>query len=352
MSATSVLSSGRKNYIDFAKGVTILSVVIGHLVPYSGRLFRLIFAFHMPFFFLLQGFMQNEKLPGFTEFVIKKAKRLLVPTWIYRIVNNIAIPMILEGSVFSAKDILIKVFWNSTLEWFLPVLFWVNIGMYFYIYLRNKTDNDKVFALFSGILIAVLSLFSSLYLHNDTIYTPFKLGSGALAMAFSIIGYWIKKYDIVNVCSDAYNAVPRKYMRYAILAGILVIYAFLAKYNSTITVNLASNSVGNNAVAYFTVGSMMFILLIAIGKNVKNEYSCVLRWLYLCGRHSMLIYLGHMMIHKGITRAIQFLTNGQLDLQPMINLNPAWIMVFFIITMLLLTGICLVGETIKPHRVK
>ncbi|WP_270224197.1 acyltransferase family protein [Lactiplantibacillus pentosus] len=51
----------RIEWIDIAKGIAILAVVVGHtLGPYNGQLFgSLIFAFHMPIFFMLSGYLSS-----------------------------------------------------------------------------------------------------------------------------------------------------------------------------------------------------------------------------------------------------------------------------------------------------
>ena len=141
--------------------------------------------------------------------------------------------------------------------------------------------------------------------------------------------------------------IPRKHTRYAIFAGILGAYVVLVKYNSRINVNLAANATGNNAVTYFVTGIMMFVLLIVTGILLENKCRLILRWVCLCGRHSLLIYLGHMLINKGITASLLLLTNGQMNLVPMENLGPVWVLIFFVVTMLLLTGISLILESPK-----
>lgn len=45
----------RVTYVDFAKGVTILFVIIGHMSQISIILKYFIFSFHMPMFFLTSG---------------------------------------------------------------------------------------------------------------------------------------------------------------------------------------------------------------------------------------------------------------------------------------------------------
>ena len=73
-------------WIDFAKGVAIILVVLGHALKYGSDLWRFIFVFHMPFFFVMAGFLLNLNKWGgaenFKAFASKLFKRLLVPYYI------------------------------------------------------------------------------------------------------------------------------------------------------------------------------------------------------------------------------------------------------------------------------
>lgn len=66
-------------WVDSAKGLGVLLVIIGHLLYSSDIPFlnRWIYSFHMPLFFFLAGFLQKKHLHD--DFVFRKAKRLLVP---------------------------------------------------------------------------------------------------------------------------------------------------------------------------------------------------------------------------------------------------------------------------------
>ena len=65
----------RLDYIDVAKGLGIVLVVIGHIWPGTLKLF--IFCFHMPLFFVLSGFLFKPSAPG--AYLSRKAVHLLVP---------------------------------------------------------------------------------------------------------------------------------------------------------------------------------------------------------------------------------------------------------------------------------
>ena len=83
-------STERLQWIDTAKGIGIFLVVLGHAIrpgmiaiPWCDFLFRLIYAFHMPLFFLLSGYTfalsyaKHLNAPG--RYTLKRTKTLLVP---------------------------------------------------------------------------------------------------------------------------------------------------------------------------------------------------------------------------------------------------------------------------------
>lgn len=79
----------RLDFIDYAKGIAILLVVIGHLLQYNfvgtpaKELFDVIYSFHMPLFMFLSGYVASltidKQLTDKGLFVKKKAFSLLVP---------------------------------------------------------------------------------------------------------------------------------------------------------------------------------------------------------------------------------------------------------------------------------
>ena len=69
----------RKTYVDFAKCIAILFVLMNHIgltIPYVSNFGGM---FYVPIFFVLAGFTYHAKEESYICFVRKKAKRLLVP---------------------------------------------------------------------------------------------------------------------------------------------------------------------------------------------------------------------------------------------------------------------------------
>ena len=77
--------TNRINAIDVAKGIGILCIVLGHIVPNS-YVARWLYAFHVPLFFLLSGFTYSLKEDK-KAFYLNKAKRLLLPYLIFAVIS-------------------------------------------------------------------------------------------------------------------------------------------------------------------------------------------------------------------------------------------------------------------------
>lgn len=79
----------RLDYVDVAKGLGIFIVVIGHCLTYAGlwstRLFWYIYAFHMPFWFVISGFLYKRKDPS--SYITNKVVSLIVPYIAYFSLN-------------------------------------------------------------------------------------------------------------------------------------------------------------------------------------------------------------------------------------------------------------------------
>ena len=71
------MGSKRLDWIDIAKGIAIILVIVGRTVPNPSPLRHAIFSFHMPVFFILAGYTFRSK--PWRELVSGSVLRLLVP---------------------------------------------------------------------------------------------------------------------------------------------------------------------------------------------------------------------------------------------------------------------------------
>lgn len=118
------------DYIDTAKGIGILSVLIGHIFPRQNVDF--IYLFHMPLFFFISGFLLSPQPT--TSFLTKKTKALIIPyisfVLIIIFLNTVLSAILGDFTIFDVAKSLIKSVYGGALlkgdlgaYWFITVLF-------------------------------------------------------------------------------------------------------------------------------------------------------------------------------------------------------------------------------------
>ena len=273
----------RYEYIDIAKGIGILLVVWAHILL-TGASHRVIYAFHMPLFFLISGMLfRRDKYKSFFDFLQRRAKRLLVPFVIYSIVTWTiwaVFRFIKHDNVVSYWDPLLQtviakgsgayMVHNSAL-WFIPCLFATEI-MYFAF---SKWKDIAKLAISVG---CVATSFILGYFFSDSWWflLPWNFDAAMIAVLFYCIGNIfssrISNSDILDFC--------RTHVRSSI---IVLIALSLLLYWSAMTFgecSMGSSSYQCNGIIFIAralIGITVCILLsIFIGflsmKNILKKY--------------------------------------------------------------------------------
>ncbi len=130
----------RLAYIDIAKGILIILVVVGHVVTGSSFItkvmIRVINSFHMPAFFIITGTLINsDKLRAqpFQMFIKKKAVRLLVPYVVFELVGAVWQMLLLQQSRLDFTTVILKILTAEcyvSADWFLIALFLAEMMFY------------------------------------------------------------------------------------------------------------------------------------------------------------------------------------------------------------------------------
>lgn len=185
----------RYDYLDIAKGIGILLVVWAHILL-DGVSHRVIYAFHMPLFFLISGMLfRRDKYSGFIDFLRKRAKRLLVPFAIYSVATWCiwaVFRFIRHDEVVSYWDPLLQtvvakgsgafMVHNSAL-WFIPCLFATEI-IYFAI---SKFNN--ILKITVSLCCAALSFGLGHYFSDDWWFLlPWNFDAALIAVLFYCAG--------------------------------------------------------------------------------------------------------------------------------------------------------------------
>ena len=90
----------REDWADFAKGIGIILVRFGHQKIFGKKLIYLIYAFHMPLFFMISGyFYKNDK--GAIKQIKHKAYSILMPYFSYEMAKWIMV--VLKGFIINKR---------------------------------------------------------------------------------------------------------------------------------------------------------------------------------------------------------------------------------------------------------
>lgn len=274
----------RLPYIDSAKAIGILLVIIGHCesinaIPY---LRGIIYSFHMPLFFIISGMFIRPML--FTESIKKYFRTLLV----YYIKTQLLILFILliiniyfgdidtlGNYVFDwwKKLLFIDLTSSSVMDrpltgpiWFLVALFW---GSIIYSYLKAKLNELELGIVTFGILITTYQVSTILCL-------PLYLLQGLLSVFFLHMGGVISKYSLFNI--------KLKHICFIFLLGIWLQCALSEEY-----IELARCQLGLGI--YSVIGSVA--ISIAIISLLKR---CNL-YIKKIGENTIYILCGHSIIN-------------------------------------------------------
>lgn len=281
-------NSNRIEWVDTAKGIGLLLVMLGHLpTPY---LDTWIYTFHMPLFFFLSGFVFSGQKYSFKDFLIKRIKSLVIPYFtlgaviylFYVIVNAIIGPE--NGLYGSNMDMLCnflvqKHFWTV---WFLACLFIVEIIYYWISALFSKFRGISTVV---SLCICVIGL--SLY-HFGCDGLPWNIDVALVAQFFFHAGFKLRKAEKLR--SFLFNLSKAKYI--LTILGLLVVNIGagalcikLARESLDMSVGLY----GNEPLTFISAFAGIMMIIMVANKIHSRFFS------YL-GRNTMILFSWHSRI--------------------------------------------------------
>lgn len=189
----------RSYVLDNMKAIGILLVVIGHAKWLDDDLVKFIYAFHMPLFFFISGYLVRANyLPLFTN-LMNVGKRLLVPFFFFFLISYLLwLPLHLFGAGQA-----------SQIPWYGPFIdliysyatsFHINGVLWFFPALIVVVLIDTlVLSRFHAVLALIVSFLISLFI----VALPFdtqliwSAGSAMVALFFYNLGKVISKYGLL-----------------------------------------------------------------------------------------------------------------------------------------------------------
>lgn len=186
----------RLAFIDIAKGIGILSMILGHIE--GGYLTRMVYSFHMPLFFIISGYLLSDKT-GVRDYAKKKTVQMFRPyaltcAFLFAFEWLRALP---NGGLSSSSMIRLLVSYgygagSSRLAlpegvnlagaiWFLPALLFAQLTVR--LALQSKLP---------ALVVACVSIAS--YCTSKVLWLPLSIQAGGFASMYVYIGYMAKQY--------------------------------------------------------------------------------------------------------------------------------------------------------------
>ena len=263
----------RLEYLDAAKGLGILLVILGHIYAWNPNINRKIlvtwiYSFHMPLFFIVSGMLIKYKnYCNIKEFIFSRIKHILVPYIVFSLCNAL-VRILLYGYDESAfiRDVICTFILIGVDTWFLQALFLAEI---MFIVIRKIVKNEYILTS----VIAALFIFSLFITKEDRFLLQY------FSRVFVSLGYITIGYKLMYFIQE--KKVPN-----ILLVGLCGVQVILARYNTFVDLN---NLEFNNKILYVinsVVGATVIILILK-NLNVKS------RFLRYCGSNSLIIFATH-----------------------------------------------------------
>ncbi len=292
----------RVNYLDEAKAVGIIFVVVFHVLgtlintdkkAFMPYVIRYIVTIALPIFFIVSGMLFYFKRPDkktIKEVAGRKAKGLLTPYVCFSVILILSyIVRCIAGDRAMSKGIVIKAvisfitFRGFSVFWFLPVLFLAELA---YTFLYKKVNYLIRCILIIGLTIALLAVcpvyskpvWESSYLYFTLGSLLLVVGRTCLALGFLLMGYMLMH-------------IMTKYNPSKIITLVVGLILLAGQY-------FVSYMVGGTNINVLSFGNSYFFFLSAI----VGSYGVILtlrslpdmKVLKFIGSHSLTIMVTHM----------------------------------------------------------
>ncbi len=248
--------SNRINYIDLAKGICIILVMLYH--SNIGTEIKPLLVMRMPFYFILSGLFYKGY--DVKTFIIKKTNKLLLPFLFFCFVGYLISfikSILINGEDFSNPiRILTERYYINGPIWFLIALFWSNI--LFYIIERSCKKQWQI--AMSVVAFTALGIIWSRSAYF--VILPLHIDVAPLVLPFFYIGYLLKRTEILY---------PNKYDKYDLLL-IITSFSICFIFSSLFDLQsrLMSIKIAGNALLYYIAATSGSISLILLCKKIKT----------------------------------------------------------------------------------
>lgn len=275
----------RITFIDLAKGICILLVVIYHTeaIPNNKALDML----RMPLYFILSGLF-FKTYGSMLALCVKKANKLLIPFIFFNILGCIKIFIAITFfpdycSISNFYEYVFSGQLGNPPSWFLLCLFWCNF-VFCSIYLVFK---NKYLRLTAVLICGVLGY----YCGQNKISLPMFFATSLSVMPFFYVGYILKQTPILYA-----NKMDKFNWLWVLLLSLISAYCIYLQPQEQ---NFLSNDLHGGVTAYIGSTTLVVTLLI-LCKMIKS-----LPVISYIGRYSIITLLTHIFFTGGYRQLLK-----------------------------------------------
>ena len=324
----------RIGWLDIARGLAMLGVIYGHVLPREAGFGKWIYSWHMPIFFLITGILlaarDDWRKMSFRDLFVKDLKSIMYPYLIFNIIE-----VVIVGFTSSLKDALTGVFHFCILDglqalWFLSALF---IARQVFFQLMKRTGRKDVIAAFVTAVAIATSLFAYLPRWINTrsgimhqLYLTGNIGNRSLiGFVFLMLGFAGAGY-LHSIMRDRGKKI-------LCMAGLLIISVALFNYNSA---GLRFSKIGNPALYYLlaVAGSVFIFILSDLISNWR-----LMEGVRFVGVNSIVFLITHIPVRNLLAAIFPSVDQG----------HKAW---FFLMVLAVDYGVCWIVIRYLPFLYK
>jgi polysaccharide biosynthesis protein PslL len=298
------MANVRNEWLDIAKGIAIILVVIGHSAAFD---VTPIYWFHMPAFFIISGYLfkSQDSIQSIKEWVRKRARQLFIPYLFFLILITTLRYSILffqtEITLDWLIDDLISVavggrFFPSdfyVVMWFIPCMFLTQL-LFVLIHFHFKSNMMRFVII---LLFYCLSHLETWFAADHTIFVPWNIDVALLALSYYAFGYLLKRIFIFS----KKNIHFRKLLMFSVIGGAVFIFTLRSQIAYIFDMrSVTYHHLFLDLIIPITLTLLLFSLCILITKF--GQLSNILSYI---GKSSLIIMYTHVPIKIIYEEAIE-----------------------------------------------
>lgn len=289
------MNKQRIAYIDDAKGILMILVILGHCIQQSDLIFSpawydlrgLIYSFHMPAFFMISGMIINNekyKSTGPVAFIADKAYKILIPYLFFELIGGIIAYLQYKTSPFILLKRTLTMECNAGADWYLVTYFFAVICYYLYLKLFNSN--------IARIAITILVLIARFLAPGSIIASRWGINLFRILIGFAMI-------LTGNMLKELLPRLKKIYLLPILLGLGIICYHFNG------FTELWDASIGNPLL--YIVGVLNgTALILGLSQNIPNKLTQAI------GQNSICILSTHLMIILGFQSLKPLISNSVL----------------------------------------